>query len=401
MTQEQRPQTAAAPYEVLSDDSVARLHARFMAQIEKRAQDALARLPPAHGSALHGMAIDLLLYATRLRADDLTADKLVAALSRIVADRDPDAAMLAEKSMIYRAVELREKIASESYGAAEVPQKSLHAFNKAAAKRPKHDLVENTFAGKDRIYIRLRGEETPLQREIEKLLATLPPEGGRGVWGFVITDWSKGYATDVAGKQTYRIGALLRKHAPDLLPLFAARATDNLLIVISRKVSDIAAASTNRRWQSCAGAGGVPRPNLAFGKMDKGIRAGAMIAYLVADSDPDIHNPLARIMINPYVRNRSRDILREFTIKQLATHAWARVTGTPKPQGTRMWYQARQYGFESEAFRETVCAFVEDKFNGTATGRFWSADGIYNEGPTLLERFADMTVKRTPRWFYP
>jgi hypothetical protein len=72
---------------------------------------------------------------------------------------------------------------------------------------------------------------------------------------------------------------------------------DDTLIVFSRHSYDIAGMSTDRGWSSCM--------NLAQGSnanyVGKDIEHGVFIAYAVKSDDKNINNPLARVLIKPFV----------------------------------------------------------------------------------------------------
>jgi hypothetical protein len=79
-------------------------------------------------------------------------------------------------------------------------------------------------------------------------------------------------------------------------PARASSSTD-LVIVISRHPKDIAGMSTDRGWTSCM--------NLDQGGKKEyvpiEIVQGSIIAYLIKQSDKDIENPIARILIKPFI----------------------------------------------------------------------------------------------------
>lgn len=116
--------------------------------------------------------------------------------------------------------------------------------------------------------------------------------------GYVVDDYGSGLAVQKDGKRKMRIGKLL---PPELQQVFAndparqAQASD-YLVVISRHPYDIAGMSTGRGWRSCM--------NVEDGSnrhyVERDIKSGSLVAYLVKASDPNISNPSARILLRVY-----------------------------------------------------------------------------------------------------
>ena len=116
--------------------------------------------------------------------------------------------------------------------------------------------------------------------------------------GYVVDDYGSGLAVQKDGKRKMRIGKLL---PPELQQVFAndparqAQASD-YLVVISRHPYDIAGMSTGRGWRSCM--------NVEDGEnrhyVERDIKSGSLVAYLVKASDPNIRNPSARILLRVY-----------------------------------------------------------------------------------------------------
>ena len=393
----------AAPkdFDVLSDAAVETLHARFMARAEEKAEAALALIDDVRDAAqqprLRDIALDLVLHAARMRVKDYVPGVL-AELVRLAANNNGDDKVLAqEKKRITSIAAIRETEASSTYGAAEVPSEMMAQFRAAAARRISDPRVEAAFQGRERIYISIKDDQSATYQQVQDALAHMPAARAGDPPGYRILDWSKGYATDHAGKQQFRIGALLRKHAPNLLRDFEHRTTDNLMVVISRKPEDIAMASTNRAWHSCAGATSFSRLH-AFGKIGSGIEAGMMIAYLVTANDPDIINPLSRVMINPFVRARRKDAF-DLSIASEVSRFFARLSGKlERPSGERVWYPDKVYGLANQHFRPLVADFVDAHFNTGAAGRFWLAQGVYHDATELVERRHEQTRREKTRY---
>ncbi len=154
--------------------------------------------------------------------------------------------------------------------------------------------------GNRRLYFPLEGDATKslIEDKIEEYL---------GDKGYFIADYKKGYATDVEGKQQYKIGKLLKEDA-DLKkefmhdPARLCEATDDnkatsnkQYLVLSDYANDIAYMSTRRGWESC-----MSSHKVYAGKPAYDVRGGSLIGYLVNDDDPNIFNPVARVVFKPF-----------------------------------------------------------------------------------------------------
>ena len=119
--------------------------------------------------------------------------------------------------------------------------------------------------------------------------------------GYQIDDYKAGIAskTDDPSRKI-KIGKLLKD--PQLQNIFAndptrAASKSEQLVVISRHPYDIAGMSTDRGWTSCMNlAGGIYNK---FVPLD--VKAGTVIAYLINANDKNIQNPIARMLIKPFV----------------------------------------------------------------------------------------------------
>lgn len=111
---------------------------------------------------------------------------------------------------------------------------------------------------------------------------------------------------------------------------------DNYRIVISRHPYDIAGMSTDREWESCMTldptSGSYNEHTSEYVMMD--IKEGSIIAYMVRKDDLNIEEPLARVLIKPYVGVDTGDV--------------ALFTNT------------KVYGKPIKGFRETVQKWVEE-----------------------------------------
>lgn len=391
-----------AQYRALSQHSVAEMHRRFMARHELRVEAALAGIADAEvKNRLRPLALDLALHATRMRIAGYSDKQLAQAVTSVANSSDMARAAQRHKDELTAAADLRERLASPRFGAAVVPQDKMKDIYAAAAARTADAHIEDIFAGKPRLYLALERSRDAAQDSIAEALAAMPPVRAGDTAGYQIIDWAKGYARDCHGKQQFRIGKLLRQHAPDLLALFDARSNNDLMVVISRDADDIARASTNRGWHSCAGAG---RGGLdAYDKLPQGIQAGMMIAYLISANDPDVHNPLARLMLYPFIRDAKRDKhfgVAPTAVEKLRDHvsrAFARAIGrAPLPQRHRIWHPGKYYGLDNPDFTRVVTAFVDGRLNAGGTGHYWQPYDIYHPGFHVVVRNQGVTeIKRS------
>ena len=124
--------------------------------------------------------------------------------------------------------------------------------------------------------------------------------------GYSVEDYNLGLARDSRSNRIIKIGKLLNQYGEEeLLDLYQGDPTRikprEYEIVISRHPYDIAGMSTGRGWTSCMnldpGAGG-DRGDLYI---PRDIKAGSIIAYLVRKGDRNLLNPVARVIIKPYV----------------------------------------------------------------------------------------------------
>jgi hypothetical protein len=226
----------------------------------------------------------------------------------------------------------------------------------AALLRKDAPVVLNVFGDNERIYLRpTKKVDAPPSITQEDVDYYLWPKGYR------ITDYSKGYATDEKGKQQFRIGKLL-KDEDSLYQRFmddSTRTRGNLLFVISRNTADIASMSTGRAWRSCLGSGGG---NWEY--VPKTIQAGSLIAYMISEKDPDILNPLARILIRPFHQEA------EGQLTSIAQKAFGRDL-------QQIFVAGKTYGLCSDTFSAAVKQFAEEKLNQGKEGKFRLAEGLY------------------------
>ncbi|GAB5387968.1 MAG: hypothetical protein Alpg2KO_09360 [Alphaproteobacteria bacterium] len=210
--------------------------------------------------------------------------------------------------------------------------------------------ADNVFKGRHRIYMPLLERE---QTETEqKVCAWLQDQGYSEI------AYEDGYAVD-PDKQRRRIGRVLRGAGEqDLFDAFTkdnSRSAARQMVVISRHPYDVLRMSTMRGWQSCMTKGGM-----YWNKVPNDIANGSMVAYLVSENDPNIDDPMSRILLKPYKND----------------------------QGEMIWYPGDVYGMGHDGFAKTVKGFVEDTFNLDKQGLF-KVNNVYRDG-------APQAVRRLP-----
>lgn len=188
--------------------------------------------------------------------------------------------------------------------------------------------------------------------------------------GYRITDYAAGKATDAAGKQEFKIGKLLGKHGfKDELSAFqndSSRTLDRMLLCISRDPQDIARMSTGRGWESCMSLGGIN-----FHKVKHDVQQGTLIGYLITDKDPELHNPLGRVLMKPH-----RDA-----------------------EGNLAMVPGESYGLRNEAFERTM-ERLGQQMSGPA-----AAPGVYDLPKRLypdahIDRHLHVAPDATPESFF-
>jgi hypothetical protein len=141
----------------------------------------------------------------------------------------------------------------------------------------------------------------------------------------------------------------------------SSRTRGNLLFVISRNTADIASMTTGRAWRSCLGSGGG---NWEY--VPKTIQAGSLIAYMISEKDPDILNPLARILIRPFHEEA------EGQLTSMAQKTFGRDL-------QQIFVAGKTYGLSSDTFSAAVKQFAEEKLNRGKEGKFRLAEGLYED----------------------
>ena len=147
--------------------------------------------------------------------------------------------------------------------------------------------------------------------EPAKIIAEIPPiiDNFLHSIGWEVTDYHRGLAREESTGRPMKIGKIINKEGDDNLLKIYTQDPGRLRpreweIVISRHPYDLAGMSTGRGWVSCMELGVKDRGELYI---PKDIKAGAVIAYLVRKGDRNIENPVARVLIKPYISTQDPD----------------------------------------------------------------------------------------------
>ncbi len=358
-------------YEILSRDTVKQLQDKFINGVEDKAKKAVPAEAPNPNVLLEAMKN--LLIACARKAIEIKVEELA------------DVAKQGREAIEKRTEEVDASLhnalrnISTSYPSPRFSQDQINVLQHAATRRKEDFKVEEVFGSEERIYLKLKtaaSHESDTNRIIAHYLQDR---------GYKITDYNAGYATDDKGKQQFRIGKLL-KDAPDLLKAYmddSSRSLGNLVAVISRNTNDIARMSTGRAWASCMGSGGFN-----FDYVPADIEKGTLVAYLVSEKDPDIINPLSRILIKPFVLHHKR-------LGMLASLAM-KVFGREKQPIGDLFVPDKAYGIRNDEFQQAVKQFVDDKLNDGKNGDFRRRHELYQD--ELSSRYTRKDGVTTPGW---
>ncbi len=166
---------------------------------------------------------------------------------------------------------------------------------------------------KRRLYFELGSDDNKSSTEL-KITEFLEEKG------YIILDYKSGYATDEKNKQKFRIGKLIKENR-ELAEEFKKDKTREVnqdefnanehLLVLSDRAIDIAYMSTRKTWKNCMSYDDDRGHNL---KLPNDIEHGSIIAYLIKKDDPNIYNPLSRLLLKPY-QNQKGD--RAYRVSQI------------------------------------------------------------------------------------
>jgi hypothetical protein len=374
MSAAQPHSNVSVDYEQLSVDTVRQLHEKFVSGIEAKARKAVPE-DATDPELLFDSLENFLIASVRKGIDVKPAD--LAELARS-GKTNVDARTEEVKNQLHIRCPQRRFPSPQLLG------KHKQQVARAAANRNDPPAVQEAFGDADRIYLRLKDGADAEPSETQKKIAEALPAGYR------ITDYSKGFATDAAGKQQFKIGRLL-KNNQELLTAFindSSRTMDSLLVVISRQPADIATMSTGRPWGSCMGPGSA----LTWKYVPRTVKNGSLIAYLVSGKDPDITSPLSRILITRYNKVRKKHRLRDIFRKIF------RRPRAPQEEQQQIFVPFNSIGIRNPAFSAAVEKFVEETLNEGKQGKFKPVKGAYKIDAMLEKK---TTVRREQKTAAP
>lgn len=367
-----------AGFQRLSQESVQRLHENFMARIRKSAMHVVPENAPDRDELLEGVT-GLLLAAERQRV------KLEFQELREIVAAGQDA--ISEQT---RKLGKRHHFRSDQ----------IQKISRAAASRHENERVRNAFGNHDRIYLKFSGT---LAEQSDTRLAVQDYLRSRRL---LMEDYNAGYATDEAARSTYRIGKLLAKDDRELFFRFLtdpSRTINGTLAVISRNADDIARMSANRGWQSCMS----PDRREFSQYVHADIARGTLVAYLISKNDPEINDPLARVLLKPFelwtkderkwARYTGNDgswfaedhrLLAAFGKAAIEAKLW--LTGRSGFEKGQIYIMERTtYGLSNPLFSKAVQSFVTNHFNrGSRAGEYRLVKGLHADsisGTTFLK----------------
>lgn len=352
----------------LSRDSVRALHDTFIARITYDASSAALQAGKPY------------------LQDDLAAYLLAAARKRTPVSKTKLLALAASDSDTITAA-TNDLQAGKYFDRAQQDK-----LDTATAARVQHDVLDAVFGDQDRIYLKTQYPEemSATESSVRVHLKQL---------GYTVTDYEGGYATDKAGKNTYRIGKLLQDN--ERVKFLYKRYVDDTtrlkdtMVVISRNPDDIARMSAGRHWGSCMS----PHRAEFDAFVHEDIRQGTIVAYLVRGKDPEINDPCTRLLVKPYTDavpnlrpvaplpplKPAQTIRTQGPIKGLFNTLFGRHEApapqatTPQPAQPNIAFvpEGTMHGCNSPELRHTVDLFVAEFLNKNAP------DGAYYLSPQL------------------
>lgn len=362
-------------YKALSDQAVDALHQKFMDKIHNNAQKLV---PPdmAAREVTLALVVEVLLAHSRMAKKpphDEICEKIAAGPWRF-------------KRYV---IGLRRQQAKDPW------KKYRKAMDKAFAKREEALLSEKVFSDKDRLYFKLNNADMndSLAHTRHSVASYLSDKG------YAITNYLKGYATDAAGKQQFKIGKLL-KDKPALLDMFKndeARTSSAKYMVLSRNQVDLENMTSGRSWHSCLS------PDIFPESVPPIVGSKTLIAYMISENDPEINNPLARILLKPYDCREDVEGIRDSSL-------WYDFKRVVLPsnhfdeealcEDSVVFVPSMTYGLSSQLFKRAVQEFTDKNLNQPNEKDYQRYRYIYRDGGPQTVK-ADQGVIRDSMWPNP
>ena len=212
-----------------------------------------------------------------------------------------------------------------------------------------------------RIYIPLLGKPD------KKVVAPEDIEQAVSKAGYEIENYVSGIASKDGGKRKIKIGKLLADK-PELAKKFstdpkrAGSKKTNLLVVISRHPYDIAGMSTDRGWTSCMNLEDGAYRNYVINDVEE----SSLVAYLIEESDKNINNPIARVLIKPF-------------------------TNAMNKKSFILVINDKVYGSDKPGFRETVEKWIEEVNQGRDAGIYCVSPKTYQDSGVTSVKIGDIS----------
>lgn len=245
----------------------------------------------------------------------------------------------------------------------------LQSIFAAATARRDNQQTQEFFGKNDRVYFRINAQgDNPTERKVKSALQQM---------GYEIFSYADGIAIksgDKLGKQKFKIGKLLKDNS-ELLEEFRddpLRQVQDFMLVVSRNADDIARMSTDRAWTSCMNSSRMQGVN-NFHYLPKEIKHGALVAYVVRTSDPEITDPLSRIMLKVY-----------------------------KNKDGMVYVPGKTYGLPNQVFKDAMID-IAGQLNATMPdGAYYMADGSYEDrmGTEVTLRGGQLHMENVLKGFF-
>lgn len=254
-----------------------------------------------------------------------------------------------------------------------------------------------------RIYIPLNRQDNPIEIEIQEFLSKI---------GYEVIDYAKGTCKFTGSKNASKIGQVLTKFEkthPESKGLMNKFVSDNsrksgnlndLMICVSRHPYDIAGADSDRAWTNCMTLAtpnakriielknelerlesmspkdmnkisqlkskieGYEVEGVNVWKLQKDIKQGSLISFLIKKDDKNINNPIANLNIKPYVSDKKKsDII--------------------------LVSDSIMYGQGMPEYKESLDKWLDEVNGIRISGLFRLKDGIYIDSNSTEIRFFD------------
>lgn len=223
-----------------------------------------------------------------------------------------------------------------------------------------------TNRSQDRLYFKLDSSSDisiPSKQEIENYTSDN---------NYVVIDFSKGLVKKKGDKNVIKLGkvlTMLGKEDDAALKLLQKYNNEKSL----ETSYDVGGMSTYRNWTSCMNLRGGGNERYVAVDIEK----GTLISYLIKESDKNIKNPLARILIKPYINSIDADDV---------------LYGIE--------HDSVKYGLKNENYVKKLIS-VLDKSQGEKSGVFKFDDDLYSDSgkSTIIRKIPTEKLKELKQKF--